>query len=161
LPFSGIISPAPNQNFNVVNLAFREPYVESWNFAIQLSLPKNLVAEVAYVANHGVRMPVQWDLNAGLIPGAGAAGQPLFAKFGRTANTNLHFTGLDTHYNSLQVKLDKRFSGGFQLTTAYTFGKGPRMGQRNERACLLHQRAAQLRTHAVRPHAHLRAELHL
>jgi len=124
LPSNGIINSAPNQNYNVVNVRFREPYVESWNFAIQRSLPKNVVAEVAYVGNHGVRMPVQWDLNAGLIPGAGSAGQPLFIKFGRTANTNLHFIGLDTHYNSLQAKLDKRFSRGFQMTTAYTFGKG-------------------------------------
>jgi hypothetical protein len=123
LPSNGIISPAPNQNFNVVNLNFKEPYVESWNFAIQRLLPKNFVAEAAYVGNHGVRMPVQWDLNAGLIPGAGSAGQPEFVQFGRTANTYLHFMGLDTHYNSLQAKLDKRFSGGFQMTTAYTFGK--------------------------------------
>src|SRR5437660_11291195 len=44
-------------------------------------------------------------------------------KFGRTQDTNLHFVGVSTHYNSLQTKLDRRFSNGFQLTTAYTFGK--------------------------------------
>ena len=59
----------------------------------------------------------------GQILGAGAAGQPLYPKFGRTQDTNLHFVGVSTHYNGLQTKLDRRFSNGFQMTTAYTFGK--------------------------------------
>ena len=33
-------------------------------------------------------------------------------------------------YNGLQVKLDKRFSGGFGLTTAYTYSKA--MGYQSE-----------------------------
>ncbi|MDQ6705797.1 MAG: TonB-dependent receptor, partial [Acidobacteriota bacterium] len=56
LPSNGIISPAPLQKYTVVNKNFNEPYVESWNFAIQRSLPKNFTAEVAYVGNHGVRI---------------------------------------------------------------------------------------------------------
>jgi len=119
------------------------------------------VAEVAYVGNHGVRMPVQWDLNAGLIPGAGSAGQPLSVKFGRTANTNLHFIGLDTHYNSLQAKLDKRFSGGFQVTTAYTFGKG--LGWVNETdglAYYINPRRSYARTQYDRTHTFVQSYIY-
>jgi hypothetical protein len=123
IPSNGIISPAPLQNYNVVNLNFKEGYVQAWNFAIQQSLPKNLVAEVAYVGNHGTRFPVQYNLNAAVTQGVGATGQPLFGAFGRTQDTILFFNGYDSHYNSLQAKLDKRFSGGFSMTTAYTFGK--------------------------------------
>src|SRR5690606_11018032 len=36
-------------------------------------------------------------------------------------NTRL---GTHNYYNSLQVKLDRRFTSGFGLTTAYTWGKG-------------------------------------
>jgi hypothetical protein len=81
------------------------------------------VAEVAYVGNHGTRFPVQYNLNAAVTQGVGATGQPLFGAFGRTQDTILFFNGYDSHYNSLQAKLDKRFSGGFSMTTAYTFGK--------------------------------------
>jgi Carboxypeptidase regulatory-like domain len=123
IPANGIISPAPLQDYNVVNLNFKEGYTQAWNFAIQQSLPKNLVAEVAYVGNHGTRFPVQYNLNAGMIQGAGAAGQPLFGPFRRTQDTILFFNGFDSHYHSLQAKLDKRFSGGFSITTAYTLGK--------------------------------------
>jgi len=123
IPSTGIISPAPLQNYNVVNLNFKEGYVQAWNFAIQQSLPKNFVAEVAYVGNHGTRFPIQYNLNAATVQGVGAAGQPLFGPFGRTQDTILFFNGFDSHYNSLQTKLDRRFSGGFSMTTAYTFGK--------------------------------------
>jgi hypothetical protein len=123
IPSNGIISPAPLQNYNVVNLNFKEGYTQAWNFAIQQSLPKNLVAEVAYVGNHGTRFPIQYNLNAGMVQGAGAAGQPLFGPFRRTQDTILFFNGFDSHYHSLQAKLDKRFSSGFSMTTAYTFGK--------------------------------------
>ena len=107
-PSNGIISPAPFQNYTEVNIHFKEPYVQSWNLAVQRSLPGNFVVEAAYVGNHGTRIPLQYNLNAGQILGAGAAGQPLFPKFGRTQDTNLHFVGVSTHYNALQMKLDNR-----------------------------------------------------
>jgi hypothetical protein len=106
-------------------------------------------------------MPVQRDLNAGLVPGAGSGGQPLFASFGRTANTNLHFMGLDTHYNALQAKLDKRFSGGFQLTTAYTFGKG--LGWVNETdglAYYINPRRSYARTQYDRTHVFVQSYIY-
>ncbi len=126
IPSNGII-PATglllNQAYSVINLKFREGYVESWNFAIQRALPKNFTAEVAYVGNHGVVIPTRYNVNAGLIPGAGANGQPMFPTFRRTASTVISFVGTDSHYHSLQAKLDRRFSSGLMITTAYTFAK--------------------------------------
>ena len=63
------------------------------------------------------------DLNAGQIPGADRAGQPLFAQFGRTAGTSLvDGIGYST-YHSLQTQLNRRFPRGFQLGAAYTWSK--------------------------------------
>src|SRR5262249_17397200 len=42
--------------------------------------------------------------------------------FGRRAVTNT-WIRTDTDYHGLQTKFDRRFSNGFLLTTAYTFGK--------------------------------------
>jgi len=110
------------QNFGNVPLELARPYVQSWNFAIQRSLAAGFVLDVAYVGNHGVNNQSTWNYNAGRTIGAGAAGQPLQPLFGRNQTTNTYL-GTHTYYNGLQVKLDRRFSNGLGLTTAYTWSK--------------------------------------
>lgn len=131
VPSNGIIANAPtNQNYFVIPKTYKNPYVESWNIAVQRALPLGLTLDVAYVGNHGVgASQVQYNLNASLIPGAGNAGRPEFATFGRTTDTTQYFVPFSSMYNSLQVKLNRSFKSGFQLTTSYTYGKG--MGFQN------------------------------
>jgi hypothetical protein len=125
IPSNGIITnPAVSSNYFVVNQNFKNPYVESWNAAIQQSLPWRFVLDVAYVGNHGVDSVINYNLNAATSVGLGKQGQPEFNSFGRTASTNLLFAGYSSSYHALQVKFDRRFSGGFATTTGYTFGKG-------------------------------------
>lgn len=123
IPDSGIISNPQNQVYDVIDTNFREGYVQSWNVAYQRALPKNFMFEAAYVANKGVHVPMPINLNPGLILGAGAAGRPYFARFGRNVNTNFRFAAGDNEYNGMQVKMDRRFSNGFLLTTAYTWSR--------------------------------------
>ncbi len=125
VPSDGIITnPAKPVNYFVVNPNYKNTYVESWNLAVQQSLPWRFTLDVAYVGNHGVDSVVNYNLNAGTILGAGNAGLPEFPTFGRTANTNLLFAGYSSSYHALQVKFDRKFTGGLSTTTAYTFGKG-------------------------------------
>ena len=131
IPSNGIITnPDPSQVYFEVNPHFREPYVESWNFAIQRTLPYNLALDIAYVGNHGVDQPANYNLNASTTIGADVQGQPEYLPFGRKANTELRYVGYSSMYNGLQLKLDKRFSSGFAMTTAYTFSKA--MGYQSE-----------------------------
>jgi len=120
------------QNYTVVNLKFREPYTESWNLAVQRALPGKFVAEVAYVGNHGVDLPTVYNLNAATLPNATATNKnrPLFALYGLTGNVALKFLGTSSNYNALQAKLDRKFSNGFLMTTAYTYSKA--LGYVNE-----------------------------
>jgi len=112
------------QNINsVVPLDYREGYIEAWNLALQRQLPKNFVIEAAYVGNHTVRAPVAYNVNAAMTFNTGAAGRPLYQKFGKNADVSMRYAGYSNNYNSLQVKLDRRFSVGFLLTTAYTYAK--------------------------------------
>jgi hypothetical protein len=129
VPSNGIITnPTVASNYFVVNPNFKNPYVESWNAAIQRSLPWRFVLDVAYVGNHGVDSVVNYNLNAATVIGLTSKtannGRPEFLPFGRTAATNLLFAGYSSSYHALQVKFDRRFTGGFATTTAYTFGKG-------------------------------------
>jgi len=135
IPSNGIIQNADlNQTYFFINPNFKEPYVESWNFAIQRALPSNMTLDVAYVGNHGVDQPANYNLNASTTLGGGKASQPLFQKFGKTTNVENRYVGYSSMYNGLQAKLDKRFSGGFALTTAYTYSKA--MGYQSEDAVL-------------------------
>jgi len=125
IPSNGIITnPTVGSAYFVVNQSFKNPYVESWNLAIQHSLPGHFVLDTAYVGNHSVDTVVNYNLNAATVAGLGNAGQPEFNSFGRTASTSLLFAGYSSSYNALQAKLDRHFSGGFATTTSYTFGKG-------------------------------------
>ncbi len=132
VPSNGIITSATSvaaaavlklSNLFVVNPNFKNPYVESWNAAIQRTLPGRFVLDLAYVGNHSVDTVVNYNLNAATALGVTNSGLPE-ASFGRTASTNLLFAGYSSSYHALQVKFDRRFSSGFATTTAYTFGKG-------------------------------------
>jgi len=147
----GTVIPHAGETYNVIDQHFQQPYVESYNLAIQQSLPANFVMELAYVGNHGVKIPVAYDLNAATAPSLctaseiagslagcggktvgtiqgnncaiGASTRPLCNQFGRNGNTPFLFKPTTSRYNSLQVKFDRRWRGGFLLTTAYTYGK--------------------------------------
>ena len=123
IPSNGIIPNAPlTLSYGVMPKDLVHGRIQSWNLAIQRELKTGFTLEAAYVGNHGVDDPVTLQLNRGLTIGAGAAGQPLNAAFGRKASTTT-IIGVSTHYNSLQVKLNHRYSHGFQLTTSYTYSK--------------------------------------
>jgi hypothetical protein len=54
--------------------------------------------------------------------GGGSAGRQLAAKFGRTAATSLMGSLGTAKYDSLQVRVARRFSGGYQMRLGYTWG---------------------------------------
>ncbi len=132
IPPNGIVTPTPGDPYFVVDQKFHQPYVESYNLAVERVLPYNFVANVAYVGNHGTRIPMQYDLNAATTPGVDASGkllpkvcavEPLCQQFGRTAATNFLYLGTSSNYNAMQAKLNRKFANGFLLTSSYTFGK--------------------------------------
>lgn len=71
----------------------------------------------------GVKEGVRVLVNTSFVFNSGAAGRPDYQKFGKNSDALLRYAGYSNNYNSLQVKLDRRFSGGFLMTTAYTWGK--------------------------------------
>jgi TonB dependent receptor len=138
IPPNGIVpanTTGPNgllgQTFFVIDKNFHQPYVESWNLAVERILPYSFVATVAYVGNHGTLIPMQYDLNAATTPGVDSTGkiikaclvEPLCQQFGRTAATNFLYLGTSSNYNALQARLNRKWSKGFLLTSSYTFAK--------------------------------------
>jgi len=120
---NGVIPIPANYALNTTDDSYTRGYILNWNFTIERQLARNFVAQAGYVANRAVHTSSVLDLNVGQVPGLDRAGQPFFTKFGRTASTNLvDGIGYST-YHSLQMQLNRRFSNGFQLGTAYTWSK--------------------------------------
>jgi hypothetical protein len=124
VPSNGIITnPNPTTAQLAIPTNYKNGYIESWNFAVQQQLPWHFSIDVAYVGSHGVDTPASPNLNAGQTIGAGSAGEPFYSKFGTTAAVTQLFAAYSSTFNSLQVKLDRAFTSGFRMTTAFTWQK--------------------------------------
>ena len=128
IPSNGILSLG--STFNATSMEtdptnWRNPYMEAWNLAIQRELSAHFVLDLAYVGNHGVRIGVARNINvASVIAPTSAIGNTDYPLYPRTGTTTLYWDGMSTMYHSLQVKLDRRFTNGLGITTAFTYGKG-------------------------------------
>ncbi len=103
------------------NKELKRGYIQSWNLIVEHKLPGELVTSIGYVASHSVNGFGFTQLNVSNTPGSGEEGQPLFAKFGRTGDTMLWNGRYDSNYQSMQVTLNRRFTGGLFLKGAYTY----------------------------------------
>jgi hypothetical protein len=135
IPSNGIIpvntATLVAQNMFYVPLDYKNPYVASWNLAVQQALPYDMALQIAYVANHGTGIPSNIDINNPAdVYNGGNASKPEYNCVGcpstvhRTAATNKIFQGFSSNYQSLQLQLSKRFSRGLSFTSAFTWGKG-------------------------------------
>jgi hypothetical protein len=127
-----------------------QPYVQTWNFDIQRSLPGGALIEAAYSGSHGVhlmgilerdQLSPQYlslgnQLNSQVAnPYYGAITQGQLATPTITLGQSLlpysQFLGVssrnanygDSSYNALLVRAERRLSKGFSLAVAYTFSK--------------------------------------
>jgi hypothetical protein len=124
IPANGILPAPVNEVYRITPKDWFQGFVQSWNIALQRALPGNFALTVAYVANKSIGLPTIRELNYGKVLGGGAASQPLRQSFGRTASTATITDDSPASYNGLQVKFDRKFSGGFMLTTSYTYSRG-------------------------------------
>jgi hypothetical protein len=128
IPSSGIIDASPavlrNASYFHARPDQHEGSLHSFNVAIQRELPARFTLDVAYVGNRGHDVQTQFNENAANVVGLpGNNGRPLFLPFGKSADVTT-WIGTRTQYDSLQTKLDRRFSNGLLVTTSYTLGRG-------------------------------------
>jgi hypothetical protein len=124
LPASGRLQ-LPNgisQSYRPADLTFS--YVDSWNFSIERLIGGDWTGTVSYVGNGGRQLRQGIPLNQA-IPGPGPFNprRPLFNKFGLTQSITDSSNKGSNNYQSLQTKVDKRFSGGLSLLASYVWSK--------------------------------------
>jgi Carboxypeptidase regulatory-like domain/TonB dependent receptor len=108
---------------------FPAAYVQAFHLTVQRELMKNTTLEASYVGNHAVRVPVLTDFNQ-------AATEPVSCDMGIDCLTQqqrrpiTNFTNILTAlpqgfliYNSLQTKVERRYSNGIYLLNSFTWSK--------------------------------------
>ncbi|MFN0084219.1 MAG: TonB-dependent receptor domain-containing protein [Blastocatellia bacterium] len=115
--------PVPN-GVNVLTLgdSFKRPYIQSWNLVMEKNIGWGFTGSAGYIATRTIGQAGSYDVNAGRV-GGGTASQPLNIRFGRVATTTLYNGMANSHYDSLQATLKRRFSAGLQLQASYSWSK--------------------------------------
>ncbi|MGA8762058.1 MAG: TonB-dependent receptor [Candidatus Sulfotelmatobacter sp.] len=119
----------------------KTPYVINWNFNIQQEVAPQTLLQIAYVAQHGVKLYSAEDINQvnpAFDDGSEEVGRPLVTNcpagsvggfglgFGGPCFPQIGFLSLlgnrsSSSFNSLQATLTKRFSHGLYLLAGYTW----------------------------------------
>lgn len=116
--------PPPGFAVWVVSRNFRQDMVQMWNFGLQRQLGWNTMAEVTYLATRGTHLFRNLNINVPLPgPGPIAERRPFFRIAPNVTDINQRNGDGDSYYHSLQVKVEKRFSDGFQMLASYTLSK--------------------------------------
>ncbi len=125
-PLSPIVGVPISGIFIDPNL--RTPYIQQYNANVQWEFANDYLLEVGYVGSKGTKLLQVITLNQ---PVYNRAANVFTAPFGTALSTQKNVAGgiqqaqssSNSHYDSLQVSVTKRFSRGLQFLSAYTYGK--------------------------------------
>jgi hypothetical protein len=124
----GVSSVVPNLLPLNSDRTMRLPVVDTWNLTLERQFGSSLVASIAYVGNKGTHtFPENQspDINQATLVGFPTLStnqrRLLFNRFGWTQGTKYYGDDADNHFNSLQARVEKRFSKGLSFQTIYTW----------------------------------------
>ncbi len=120
---NGILTPSSSTVVHTIPKNFHRGYIQSWNLTLEKQIANNLVLQTSYVRTLDIHQIMETDLNAGQIPGAGLAGENLYALYGRTATTPEYAPIGTMNYNALQARFTRRFAKGYSLGAGYAWSK--------------------------------------
>ncbi len=124
-PITKKILLSPNTNVFSLDPKFRTNYTYQWNFSIQRELRNGWLLETGYLGNSAHKLTGRDLVNQAFLDADPARPTPVI---NRRPNPNIGDVSMvksldNSNYHGLNVKLDKRFSGGFSILGAYSYAK--------------------------------------
>lgn len=111
-------------NLFAAELDGRKPRMYMWTMSIQKSLGSNWVVEAAYVGSQGRRLSKRYNSYANVTPGILYDVTPGVAtQYPRLIGMLYSSQAGKSQFHGLNMKLERRFSNGFQLLMAHTWMK--------------------------------------
>jgi hypothetical protein len=107
--------------FHATDASIKTPYTMSYNLSVQRALSNNLVGSISYVGNVSRHLPLYYDPNTTpvlLAPGLSTQSYQPFPTLSGIGT--IQYSGVST-YNSLQTKLEQRYSNGLSFLATYTW----------------------------------------
>ncbi|MBI3940034.1 MAG: TonB-dependent receptor [Acidobacteria bacterium] len=109
-----------------IQFDLKNPYEQKFNFTVSHELFRDTALTLGYLGGRGVKLLYIQEANTArsvlvdgrwIIPPGSRMRNPAFGAMRQTRS------GAHSFYNGLQVKLDRRFSAGFQARVSYTFSR--------------------------------------
>ena len=124
VPLTPTIAPPPGFAVFFFPSGDKPNMAHMFNVGVQRQLPWSSVLDVSYVGTRGKNIFVSRNINVPL-PGPGALDprRPYYPLAPNIPVINQRSGDAESWYDALQVKVDKRFSKGFQALLSYTFSK--------------------------------------
>ena len=124
---SGLLDPtalSPTISRRAQDANQRTPYIQQYNIGVQSELMPDVVLDIAYVGNKGTKLNGFRNLNQRAVitnaDGSQSAGARPYPAFG---DIQWMENRVDSSYNSLQLRLEKRFTHGLTGNISYTLGE--------------------------------------
>ena len=130
------VNPAAVNNQPVISISALGPYKTpesyQWSAGVQREIFRNMVLDVSYKGSRSKNLPVQWFFNQptfsdtpanfqSLVPAANPYLRRDYENFSITSNIVANV--LESEYNALTIKVDKRFSDGYGFLSTYTWSR--------------------------------------
>lgn len=124
---------ARDRSIRPIQYDLESPYVQVWNLNVQQQLPGETVLTVGYAGSRGIHLLRNTDFNL-RQPTRLDDGSYQYSAASPRLNPNFALIELKksdgrSWYNAMILDLRKRFSGGLQLQSSYTFSRSIDTGQ--------------------------------
>jgi len=120
---AGALSSTVGPSTTVYSFPFNytTPYVEQWNINIERQLPGNFLAQIGYTGSEAHKLYVLDNVNQAL-PGPSSIAVNARRPYQGIGNISEYGPLVNSHYDALIAKAERRFSKGFSLLSSFTYG---------------------------------------
>lgn len=124
IPSNGLLPVPPGQNIFGRPFDDKVTSQDAYNVTLQRQFGSSWVTEVAWVGGLGRHLFRAHEANPAMPgPGALIPRKPYGALYGFNQSINMRANEGNSRFNSLQARVEKRFAGGYQLLTSFTWQK--------------------------------------